>query len=184
MRIYTRTGDGGDTSLQGGRRIAKSHARIAAYGAIDEANAALGMAVSGAPDGSDVARTLVAVQNDLFVAGADLSNPDLGDLGTRVSRDMVRRLESEIDRYESELPPLASFVLPGGDPTAARLHHARTVVRRAEAGAVLLSQSDEINGNCIPYLNRLSDLLFVMGRLVNMRSGRGDVVWKSQKDKL
>ena len=196
MKIYTRTGDDGNTGLQGGRRISKAHRRIAAYGAVDEANAALGVAMAGCGGGGDgssssdgmdpgcgrlpgdITSVLESIQNEMFVVGADLSNPDLADLRNRVTPDMTRSLEGEIDRFESELPALASFILPGGDAASARLHHVRTIVRRAESLAVWLSETDEINSQCIIYLNRLSDLLFVLARVVNRRRGREDVPWR------
>lgn len=178
MKIYTRTGDDGNTGLQGGLRISKSHVRIAAYGAIDEANAALGIVLSGEQCPEDVRATLGRIQNDLFVLGADLSNPNLGDLGIRVTPDMAESLEKTIDRFESELPPLANFVLPGGGTAAAsHLHHARAVVRRAESLAVELSESEEINLHCTIYLNRLSDLLFVLARVADRRAGCPETPW-------
>ncbi len=183
MKIYTKTGDGGDTGLQGGYRMPKSHPRIAAYGTTDEANAVLGLVLANPVD-RDVRNAMIEIQNDLFVVGADLSNPDPDDGGNRVSQEMVGRLESCIDRFESELPPLTNFILPGGDAVAAGLHHARTVVRRAEIAAVQLSQETAVNPDCLAYLNRLSDLLFVAARLVNARRGRSDTVWKGQKSKL
>ncbi len=176
MKIYTKTGDDGDTGLQGGHRIAKSHPRIVSYGAVDEANAAIGMILVDLTD-KDVALVLNRVQNDLFLVGADLSNPDLGDTKNRVSLEMVKELELYIDKFESELPTLTSFILPGGDAVAAQLHYARTVVRRSETLTVLLSEKDEINSNCIKYLNRLSDLLFVIGRLINKRRNIQDTKW-------
>ncbi len=181
MKIYTKTGDGGDTGLQGNLRVAKSHPRIMAYGAVDEANAVIGLAMTHNLD-DDVTQTLTSIQNELFVLGSDLSNPNLGNVTNRISLGMVSRLESEIDRYDSELPSLSNFILPGGDPCAAQLHHARTVTRRAETLVVRLSDTDEINSNCILYLNRLSDLFFVLARLVNKRKGVDDVVWMVQKD--
>ncbi len=183
MKIYTRTGDGGDTGLQGGLRVSKSHPRIAAYGAVDETNAILGV-VLASPIDRDLRSAMREIQNDLFVVGADLSNPDPDDTNNRVSQDMVCRLESCIDRFESELPPLANFILPGGEPAAAYLHHARTVTRRAEALTVQLGREAGINPNCTAYLNRLSDLLFVAGRLVNKRRGTKDIVWTSHKSKI
>lgn len=178
MKIYTRTGDDGNTGLQGGLRISKSHARITAYGAIDEANAVLGIVLSGERCPEDVRVVLGRIQNDLFVLGADLSNPNLGDLGIRVTPDMAESLEKTIDRFESELPTLTSFVLPGGGTAAAsHLHHARAVVRRAESLAVGLSESEEINLHCAIYLNRLSDLLFVLARVADRRAGRPETPW-------
>ena len=186
MKIYTRTGDDGNTGLQGGLRISKAHARIAAYGAVDEANAALGVTASGGsgaraiPD--DVSSVLARLQNELFVVGADLSNPNLADLRNRVTPGMTNSLENVIDRFESELPPLSSFILPGGGLDAARLHHVRTVVRRAESLAVRLSETEEINLHCITYLNRLSDLLFVLARVLNRRLGHGEIPWRPGND--
>ena len=178
MKIYTKTGDDGNTGLQGNLRISKSHSRIKSYGMVDEVNAALGLVLSYSLDG-DVQETLEKIQNDLFVVGSDLSNPNLNDVKNRVSLELVEQLETKIDRFESELDPLANFILPGGDIAAAQIHHARTIVRRAETQAVELAETDEINANCIRYLNRLSDLFFVMGRLVNKRKGRQDILWKA-----
>ena len=182
MKIYTKTGDDGNTGLQGNYRIAKSHPRITSYGTVDEANAALGVVLANPLD-ADVADVLTGIQNDLFVVGADLSNSNLNDAKNRVSLGMIANLEQHIDKFESELDPLTNFILPGGVIPAAQLHHARTVVRRAETLTVKLSEKDEINSNCIKYLNRLSDLLFVMGRLANKRKNNKDVVWKPKKDK-
>ena len=177
MKIYTKTGDDGNTGLQGNFRISKSHPRIIAYGTVDEANAALGIVLANALD-DDVAQVLTDIQNDLFLVGADLSNSNLNDVKNRVSLDMIEKLEKHIDRFESDLPALTNFILPGGSPEAAQLHYARTVVRRAETLVVQLSERDEINSNCIRYLNRLSDLFFVMGRLINKRKKRDDVLWR------
>ncbi len=149
-----------------------------AYGAIDEINAALGIVLSHSLD-RDISETLTNVQNDLFLVGADLSNPNLNDSKNRVSLEMIEKLELLIDKFESELPLLTNFILPGGVPAAAQTHHVRTVTRRAETLVVNLSEKDEINSNCIRYLNRLSDLLFVLGRLINKRSDRGDILWKN-----
>jgi cob(I)alamin adenosyltransferase len=177
MKIYTKTGDDGTTGLQGNYRIDKSHPRILAYGTVDEANAALGVVLSHPLD-DDVAKILTEIQNDLFLVGADLSNPNLNDTKNRVSLDMIEKLENHIDTIEGELSPLTNFILPGGDPSAAQLHYVRTVVRRAESKTVQLSEKDEINSNCIKYLNRLSDLFFVMGRLINKQKNYDDIVWK------
>jgi cob(I)alamin adenosyltransferase len=178
MKIYTKTGDDGNTGLQGNLRISKSHPRIISYGTVDEANAALGVVLSNSLD-DDVVKILTEIQNDLFLVGADLSNPNLNDMKNRVSLDKIEKLEQYIDQFESELPPLTNFILPGGDITAAQLHHVRTIVRRAETLVVQLSEKDEINANCIKYLNRLSDLFFVMGRLINERKNNPDIIWKS-----
>jgi len=177
MKIYTKTGDGGNTGLQGNFRIAKSHPRIISYGTIDEANAALGIVLVNTLD-EDIKKILTDIQNDLFLVGSDLSNLNLNDVKNRVTLDMVERLEHNIDKFESELSPLTNFILPGGDTAAAQLHYVRTVVRRAETQVVQLSENDEINSNCIKYLNRLSDLFFVMGRLINKRKDIDDILWK------
>ena len=177
MKIYTKTGDDGNTGLQGNFRIAKSHPRIIAYGTVDEANAALGVVLVNSLD-DNITKILTDIQNDLFLVGADLSNPNLNDVKNRVTLDMVKKLEQHIDKFESELPPLTNFILPGGDIAAAQLHYVRTVVRRAETQVVQLSEKDEINSNCIKYLNRLSDLFFVMGRLINKIKGKADILWK------
>ena len=177
MKIYTKTGDDGNTGLQGNYRISKSHPRISSYGAVDEANAALGIVLSNPLD-DDMAKILTEIQNDLFLVGADLSNPNLNDIKNRVSLEMIEKLEQHIDEFEVELPPLTNFILPGGDSFAAQLHYVRTVVRRAESLTVKLSEKDEINSNCIKYLNRLSDLFFVLGRLINKRKNKDDIPWK------
>ncbi len=178
-KIYTRGGDAGETSLGNGARVAKSSARVTSYGDVDEANAVLGIVrlhVSGADDA-----VLARIQNDLFDVGADLcvpieEAPKYPPL--RVTQPQVDWLEAQIDRMNAQLPPLNSFVLPGGTPAAAYLHQARTVVRRAERELVrLLSEPDEaVNRLVLVYLNRLSDLLFVMSRFVNDK-GAGDVLW-------
>lgn len=177
MKIYTKTGDDGNTSLQGNFRIEKSHLRIISYGTIDEVNAALGMILANSLD-EDITKILTDIQNDLFIVGADLSNPNLNDVKNRVTLDMVERLEQWIDKFELDLPSLTNFILPGGDIAAAQLQYVRTIVRRAETQVVKLSEKDEINSNCIKYLNRLSDLFFVMSRLINKRKNKEDIVWK------
>ena len=177
MKIYTKTGDDGNTGLQGNFRIAKSHPRIIAYGTVDEANASLGIVLANKLD-EDITNILTEIQNDLFLLGADLSNPNLNDVKNRVSLEAVEKLENYIDKFEAELSPLTNFILPGGDIAAAQIHFTRTVVRRAETLVVYLSEKDEINSNCIRYLNRLSDLFFVIGRLINKRKGKDDVPWK------
>jgi len=177
LKIYTKTGDDGNTGLQGNYRISKSHQRIIAYGTIDEANASLGIIQLNLLD-EDIVKILTRIQNELFVVGSDLSNTNLNDSKNRVSLDMINKLEDDIDKLESELTPLKNFILPGGEPEAAQIHYSRAVVRRAETQVVLLSEKDEINSNCIKYLNRLSDLLFVMGRLINKRKGGEDIIWK------
>ena len=177
MKIYTKTGDGGNTGLQGDFRIAKSHPRIMAYGTVDEANAAIGIVLTNVLD-DDVSQLLSQIQNDLFLLGSDLSNQNLNDLKNRVSLEMIEKLEKSIDLFELELSPLTNFILPGGNLAAAQTHQVRTIVRRAETLVVKLSDKDEINSNCIKYLNRLSDLMFVLGRLINKRKGIEDILWK------
>ena len=177
MKIYTKTGDDGNTGLQGDFRIAKSHPRILAYGTVDEANAAIGVVLSNELD-DDVSEVLSKIQNELFVLGSDLSNQNLNDLKNRISLEMVENLEKTIDKFELELPPITNFILPGGNIAAAQIHRVRTTIRRAETLVVQLSDKDEINSNCIKYLNRLSDLMFVMGRLVNKRNDVEDIIWK------
>ena len=177
MKIYTKTGDDGNTGLQGNFRIAKSHPRIMAYGTVDEANAVIGIVLTNILD-DDVSQLLNQIQNDLFLLGSDLSNQNLNDLKNRVSLEMIEKLEKSIDLFELELSPLTNFILPGGNLAAAQTHQVRTIVRRAETLVVKLSDKDEINSNCIKYLNRLSDLMFVLGRLINKRKGIEDILWK------
>ena len=177
MKIYTKTGDGGNTGLQGDFRIAKSHPRIIAYGTVDEVNAAIGVVLTNLLD-EDISKVLSQIQNDLFLLGSDLSNQNLNDLKNRISLEMVENLERSIDKFESELPPITNFILPGGNVAAAQIHQVRTIVRRAETLVVKLSDKDEINSNCIKYLNRLSDLMFVVGRLINKRNDVEDIIWK------
>ena len=177
MKIYTKTGDDGTTGVQGNLRLKKSNPRIIAYGTIDEANASLGIVLANKLD-SDIFEVLTQVQNDLFVIGADLSNPDLLQKENRVTSSMVDSIEKQIDNFESELPSLTNFILPGGDIAASQLHFTRTIVRRSETCLVLLEEQEQINENCIKFINRLSDLLFVLGRVINKRKGKNDSIWK------
>lgn len=172
-RIYTKSGDGGETGLGDGSRVAKDHPRVEAYGTVDELNAVLGLAVAAVPDAPE-AGLLRSVQNDLFDVGSDLCRPGLD--GPRVSAEQSARLERAIDRLNEGLAPLTSFVLPGGTPAAAWLHLARTVCRRAERQVVALGRAEPVNPQVVVYLNRLSDLLFVLGRVANDH-GRLDVLW-------
>jgi cob(I)alamin adenosyltransferase len=177
-RIYTRGGDGGETSLGDGRRVPKQHLRVAAYGTVDEANAAIGLARLHAEGAVDAA--LARIQNDLFDLGADLSTPAGGKRAAtalRILPSQVKRLEREIDGLNAELKPLDSFVLPGGTACAAYLHLARTVARRAERLVAELAAAETINPEALKYLNRLSDYLFVLSRHVNDK-GAGDVLWQ------
>lgn len=176
-KIYTKTGDSGETGLGDGSRISKASLRITAIGAVDEANAAIGIARLDAEDEMDA--MLARIQNDLFDLGADLSLPADGrkeDGALRIVAGQVLRLESEIDAMNADLPPLTSFVLPGGAPLAAHLHLARAIARRAERDMVALAASESVNAEALRYINRLSDHLFVMARQVN-HGGGGDVLW-------
>jgi cob(I)alamin adenosyltransferase len=179
-RIYTRSGDGGDTSLATGERVRKSHPRLAVVGSVDETNAVLGLARTGAEAGPLVDGILARIQNELFDLGADLATPraEVAWQALRISSSQVDRLEAEIDQLNADLPALDSFVLPGGSRLAAGLHLARTVCRRAEREAVALAEGGEIvREDALKYLNRLSDLLFVAARFANRQSGDGDVKW-------
>jgi cob(I)alamin adenosyltransferase len=185
-RIYTKTGDSGDTGLGDGSRVAKDHPRVTAYGSVDELNAVLGLLVA-AQAGLPEAELLRDIQNDLFDVGADLCVPEAKDQREgqrlRVRAEQAERLEKAIDRLNANLQPLKSFVIPGGTPAAAWCHLARTVCRRAERDVVTLSRQEPINPQVIVYLNRLSDLLFVLARVYNGQ-GKDDVLWvpgKSQQ---
>ncbi len=181
MKIYTRTGDAGDTGLFGGERVSKTSARVRAYGSVDEANAHLGVARAALHD-TELDALLHSLQNDLFDVGADLATktdgPARGRIRPTAATD-VARIETWIDRLDGELAPLRKFVLPGGHPAAASLHVARTVVRRAERDVVALAESEPVNPQAIVYLNRLSDLLFVAARLVNARHGVDEPTWSA-----
>ncbi len=177
MKIYTKTGDDGTTGLIGNKRVKKSNPRIATYGMVDELNAALGIVLSSKL-GKDIRDLLIKIQNDLFVVGADLANPNLDNKSNRVSSEMVLYLEKEIDRLEEKLLPITFFILPGGDLVASQVHMARAICRRAEINVVNLSEVDQINNECLVYMNRLSDLLFVVARTINKRKKISDVAWK------
>jgi cob(I)alamin adenosyltransferase len=182
-RIYTRSGDAGTTRLASGAQVSKADARVEAYGAVDEANACLGLARVHTKGFGEFDALLARLQNELFDLGADLATPATADeaLGSRlrILDSQVMRLESEIDALNAELPELKSFILPGGTPAAAALHLARTVCRRAEREAVRLSEAGEsISGPAMRYLNRLSDLLFVAARYANDK-GATEVFWVS-----
>lgn len=181
-RIYTRTGDDGTTSLGDMSRTGKNDPRLKAYADVDEANCTIGVALASSEFPEDVRALLVAIQNDLFDVGADLCTPVVEDppyQPLRVTEDYVTRLEEACDRYNEQLEPLRSFVLPGGTLAAAHLHVARTVVRRAERStwAALDTYHGGMNAMTATYLNRLSDLLFILGRLANKDAG-GDVLWQ------
>ena len=188
-KIYTRTGDDGTTALGTGERLPKHALRVAAYGTVDETNAALGMAVVHL-GGSDpvLGARLVRIQNDLFDLGADLCVPDRGEKlpyePLRISDAQVKRLEEEIDDMNGKLAPLRSFVLPGGAPAAAALHMARTICRRAERLITELAEAadEPVSGPALKFINRLSDYLFVASRHVNAQ-GDGDVLWIPGKNR-
>lgn len=179
-RIYTRTGDAGETALGNGMRVAKHALRVSAYGTVDEVNATIGLARQHAAGGPDEA--LARVQNDLFDLGADLCTPDIENDATaehprlRVVASQVARLEREIDAMNADLRPLRSFILPGGSALAAQLHLCRTVCRRAERCVVELASVEAVNDEALRYLNRLSDWFFVAGRVAN-DGGRADLLW-------
>jgi cob(I)alamin adenosyltransferase len=181
MKIYTRTGDKGDTGLFGGGRVPKTHPRVEAYGDVDELNAAIGLArsIELMPRIDEV---LVPLQRDLFAIGALLATPDRDKMKRQLEKasihdGRIRELERAIDEGDAELEPLKAFILPGGTPKAAALHVARTVCRRAERRVIALLPDEEIPEIVIVYLNRLSDLLFTLARVANNRAGAGEVTW-------
>jgi cob(I)alamin adenosyltransferase len=182
-RIYTRTGDKGQTGLGDGRRVAKDSLRVGVMGTVDEANGVIGIARLGAArlDETEPNAALMRIQNDLFDLGADVCVPGEdadGAVRLRVTAAQVKRLEKEIDAMNADLAPLTSFVLPGGAPAAAYLHLARSVVRRAERECWALAGEEHVNPAVLQYLNRLSDHLFVLARWINAKTEVGDVLWK------
>jgi cob(I)alamin adenosyltransferase len=183
-RIYTKTGDAGDTGLGDGVRVPKDHPRVTAYGSVDELNAVLGLLVAADPNGAETA-LLRSIQHDLVDVGADLCVPQSADeppgQRLRLRPEQAVRLEAAIDRLNADLTPLKSFILPGGRPTAAWCHLGRTVCRRAERDVVTLMRSAAVNPAVLIYLNRLSDLLFVLSRVAN-DGGRDDVLWAPGKN--
>lgn len=181
MKIYTKTGDGGETGLFGGARVSKADPRVEAYGDVDELNAQLGVARAGGL-AEDIDELLSTVQAKLFDVGAELATAPGSKASAmpRVSGDDVSVLEGAIDRFEEELEPLQNFILPGGSPAAAWLHVGRTVARRAERRVVALAKQTEVRITVVHYLNRLSDLLFVLARVSNHRAGVADVPWTQE----
>ena len=187
MKIYTGTGDAGETGLYGGQRVGKDDVRVEAYGTVDEANAALGIAVGLIGD-AELRTVLTDLQSQLFTVGADLATPLERD--TQAGKSIVPRVEAShsvaleqiIDRFEATLEPLRNFILPGGSPGASALHLARAVIRRAERRTVTLwhTDPDQMNAEVLRYLNRLADLLFVLARAANQREGVADVAWTRQ----
>ena len=182
MKIYTKTGDQGTTALFGGSRVSKNHLRIEAYGTVDETNAFVGEALTRALQSEklvNIGPILQQIQNMLFVLGADLATAIKAKTQVpRIQPGHIKNLETLIDKFDAQLPPLKSFILPGGCPTASALHVARTVCRRAERHTVALREREALNDHTIAFLNRLSDLLFVMARWANAQSGVKDVAWK------
>lgn len=181
MRIYTKTGDGGETSLFGGGRVAKAHQRVSAYGDVDELNAALGLVAAAEPQDLE-GELLSAIQKDLLAVGSLLASPDPERLSGSLEKAVVTEarvaaLEAAIDRLETDLRELRAFILPGGTNKAALFHWARVVCRRAERSVVNLSASERVPPAILSYLNRLSDLLFVLARVANKRAGIPDREW-------
>lgn len=180
MKIYTRTGDDGETGLWGGLRVAKDAARVHAYGTVDECNAAIGVVrATGVHSALDA--LLARIQHDLFVVGSDLATPGEAAQIPRIDAAAVSALEQAIDELESGLEPLRQFILPGGAMAAAQLHLARTICRRAERWVVTLGHAEPVNPQVGIYLNRLSDLLFVAARSANAHAGMPDVPWQSPR---
>lgn len=185
MKIYTRTGDRGETGLFGGGRVSKDHTRVEAYGEVDELNSLLGVVVVALEDAgeAEIAGRLRRIQADLFTLGANLATPRAEEGGRasahipKLPAERIAEMESWIDAAEEELEPLRSFILPGGSQAAALLHLARTVCRRAERRVVTLAHQAQVEEEVIVYLNRLSDLLFTLARLANRRGGRQDIPW-------
>ena len=184
MKVYTRRGDGGDTDLFGGERVAKDHDRVEAYGAVDELNAVVGVAAA-ASSHKDLVDLCQRIQGELFDLGAHLATPDPDHREKYAvpapEAEDVAALETWIDRLDEELEPLRTFVLPGGTPAAAAFHQARTVCRRAERAAVSLAREASVDPLALRYLNRLSDLLFVIARVENRRAGVPDVPWSGRE---
>lgn len=175
-KIYTRTGDDGTTGLGDGTRVSKDSARVTAYGTVDEANSCIGLILAcEIPD--DVRALLTAIQHQLFDLGGELCIPG----HAAISEADVERLEQQLDALNAPLPPLKDFILPGGGEAAARCHLARTVVRRAEREVVTLSRHDAVRPEAVRYLNRLSDLLFVLARVLARASGHGEVLWNHER---
>lgn len=178
MKIYTKTGDKGDTKLFDGTPVRKNDTRVEAYGQVDELNACIGAAAAFLED-KDLTAMLADIQRDLFSVGAQLADPNQHGKKqkSRLDAARIQALEEAIDRFETELPPLRQFILAGGAPAGAMLHVARTVCRRAERRVTALAETVELDSRNIEYLNRLSDFLFVLARLVNHRQGQQEIPW-------
>ena len=185
MKIYTRTGDKGETGLIGGKRVSKNDPRIVAYGCVDELNSNIGLVIALLKNRnlfSDLVDILTLIQNELFIVGSDLADPNYSLENKyetpRVQEKMALQLESIIDRFEKELKPITFFILPGGSIEASYLHITRSIARRTETAVAMLSNHQAINPAILIYLNRLSDFLFIAARLLNKRLGIEDVAWK------
>lgn len=176
-KIYTRTGDDGTTGLGDGSRTSKDSARVEAYGTVDEANSAIGVVLTGESVPSEVCACLTEVQHDLFELGGELCIPG----HSAVTEEFISRLEKELDAFNADLPRLKEFILPGGGPAAAACHLARTIVRRAERRVFTLSQTEDVRPETIKYLNRLSDLLFVIARVLARRETGREVLWNRER---
>ena len=181
-RIYTRTGDKGETGLVGGARVSKDSLRVEAYGNVDELNSVLGIVRASLND-KELDDLLAEIQNDLFVVGSDLASTANAQQRSipRISSEKITEMEKTIDKFEAELSPLKAFILPGGGMPGSLLHNARAVARRAERRVVTLSKAEAINEQLIPYMNRLSDLLFVMARVANHRENMAETEWHSRQ---
>jgi cob(I)alamin adenosyltransferase len=176
-RIYTRTGDDGTTGLGDGTRVPKDHARVEAYGTVDEANSVIGVVLAAPGLPPDVARCLTEIQHDLFDLGGELCIP-----GTQVIKsERIAQLEQVLDGFNDQLPPLKDFILPGGGPAAAACHLARTIVRRAERCVWTLASHEQVNADVPKYLNRLSDLLFVIARVLARHESGAEVLWRHDR---
>lgn len=176
MKIYTKTGDQGETGLFSGQRVSKTHSRVAAYGTLDELNSHLGVAAASHP-APEVAAAITSLQSLLFELGSDLATILKTPSAARITPEHIGRLEQEMDSMMAVLPPLRAFLLPGGSPAAAQIHVARAVCRRAEREAIEASQIEEIPADALIFLNRLSDYLFVLARYENLRSGHAEPEW-------
>ncbi|WP_448480861.1 cob(I)yrinic acid a,c-diamide adenosyltransferase [Pseudoxanthomonas mexicana] len=176
-KIYTRTGDDGSTGLGDGTRVGKDSARVTAYGTVDEANSAIGVLLAVPSVADDIRSLLTTVQHQLFDLGGELCIPG----HAAITGDDVEALERQLDHYNDDLPPLKDFILPAGGEAASRCHLARTIVRRAERETVTLARHDAVRPEAIRYLNRLSDLLFVLARVLARADGQGEVLWKHER---
>ncbi len=180
MKIYTKTGDGGTTSLFGGKRVVKSDLRIDAYGNVDELNSLIGIIISETSN-VEIKKPLIRVQNELMVLGSDLATPsDVSIKVPRVTGVFVTRLEREIDAWEKKLPKLKNFILPGSSPISSKIHLARSIARRSERAISRLGSGEKININAAKYINRLSEWLFVLARYANLKDGATETIWKGR----